>query len=64
MLNLKPQEFRPADTVTVSRGKTVWTVLETYRDNLGLCLVLAADASRRVALAVDCRAVSSPVSAP
>lgn len=47
------------DSVTVRSGSTIWTVLETYADRLGQCLVLATptQVNRCVELARDCHFV-------
>lgn len=44
------------DKVTVRSGKTVRTVVETYRDGAELCLVLTDGANPSVEHAKNCKA--------
>lgn len=48
--------MQEGDTVTIRTGKTIWTVMETYRDAMGECLVLKTFGKDPVVeLAKDCK---------
>lgn len=52
-------QFQPGDKVTARSGKTIWTVLETYRGDRGANLILADGHRRMVAEARQCKLAAS-----